>query len=37
LLMSSEEFVKFFDLSVLFSSDFCSTSHLWFLINNYLI
>jgi hypothetical protein len=28
LLMSSEEFVKFFDLSVLFSSDFCSTSHL---------
>jgi hypothetical protein len=31
LLMSSEEFIKFFDLSVLLSSDFSSTSHLWFL------
>ena len=28
LLMSSEEFVQFFDLSVLFSSDISSTSHL---------
>jgi hypothetical protein len=31
LLMISEEFIKFFDLSVLLSSDFSSTSHLWFL------
>jgi hypothetical protein len=31
LLMSSEEFIKFFDLSALLSSDFSSTSHLWFL------
>ncbi len=33
LLMISEEFIQFFDLSILFSSDISSTSHLWILIN----
>ncbi len=34
LFMSSEEFVQFLDLGKLFSSNLCTTSHLWFLINN---